>query len=445
MTSEETFNKQLPSALTQLPRIPLDLVLENLDLTSFRNLRPASRQIAINSIYSQFFRSTTTNTSLKTPKSLQDHLSHPEIGPQLEKLTIVGTPYDGPPAEAAIKTKAQRSEFDYNPLRPGPRDQWNDWQRLQNLSQKKVQPSDEEQAAPKDPGWMQARKRKDEIGQEINLLSYILTKCSGLRTIQLDCRSTALRSSSSGHSRWFGGTRLSKPAIESWVFRIFTSALSYSDVKLSTLGIFPQYGGVATMLKMMPNLTSLDVYMICIPIGENLDINIGARRIYTKVFTHIAEEVELSHLKEVSLSRLPLQTDNLITFLKNHPKVEVLTLDSIILTTETWSTVFTRLECMPALESLRLMYLRTEASHLPVNLEPAAFEGDRQDKKKWHSWEEGYIMHTREMSKEEIKRGLAFKFSQYLLQQRMNQDGKLSLEIPRGFTIWNNTSTVRAI
>ncbi|KAF4494296.1 f-box domain [Fusarium agapanthi] len=162
------------------------------------------------------------------------------------------------------------------------------------------------------------------------------------------------------------------------------------------------FTGAATILTHMPNLTSLDLHLY------HLDHIILPR--YTKVFSHISQSIRLGCVKELSLRGLPLRPDDIILLLTNHPTIIKLCLDGVLLVGGSWSTVFSCIEAMPALESLHLSSLSTEHHHI-TNLDPVerTFDVDLEDREKWVPCGDGHILHTRDMCREEIQQGLDFR------------------------------------
>ncbi|KAF4343595.1 f-box domain protein [Fusarium beomiforme] len=162
------------------------------------------------------------------------------------------------------------------------------------------------------------------------------------------------------------------------------------------------FTGAASILKFMPNLASLDIHLHCLK-------NLFFHR-YSKVFAHIARDIRLGRLREISIRGLPLHPDDLVLFLRNHSTIIKLSLDGIRLVGKSWSTVFACIESMPALENLYLCSLRTDCHHI-TNLDPVerSFEVDLEDREKWVACGNGHILYKREMCKEEIRQGLCFR------------------------------------
>ncbi|KAF4441410.1 f-box domain [Fusarium acutatum] len=240
---------QTPSdRLSRLSGIPLDIILQHLDLASFTNLRLTSRQLSTNTIHSRFFRSTKTDLSLDSLHSLRDRTSHPQLEPLLRELTVVATLFDTQPAEATVQTRKKWSGFDKDELR---RDTENYRRRVENLRVKNVACTDEEvQEAQRDLEWIHTRIEQDtntDVGQVTDLLSSIFENATNLRAISLDACIIAGRTKTcrpAEHYRWYRSAyqNSSWPSIwtaASQTFRIVTSAISHSRIQLEKLQIFP--------------------------------------------------------------------------------------------------------------------------------------------------------------------------------------------------------------
>ncbi|KAF5582639.1 f-box domain-containing protein [Fusarium pseudoanthophilum] len=464
-----------------VPGIPLDIILQHLDLASYTNLRLTSRRLATTTIHRRFFRCAKTDLSLTSLQSLADRVSHPQLGPLLRELTVVATLYDTQPAEATVQTRKKWSSFDTNRL---------SYRRMEDLRIRNVPCTDEEiEQAQQDLEWMQTKIQQDtdtDISQVTRLLSSILEDAVNLRGINLGACIIAGRTETcqpAEHHKWYrcASRKASWPSVwtaASQTFRIVTSSISRSKIQLEKLQIFPDtllcsvqlrhvedhlrtlgggglaepwkniqsfglsfsthepietppdqreclfrhafaatnrfrltqhvesdaedFTGAATILRFMPNLESLDLHL------HHLDHILLPE--YTRAFTHVSQDIRLGSLRKLSLHGLSLRPDDLILFLTNHPTITKLSLNGILLIGGSWSSVFSCIETMPALESLHLRSLRTER-HEATNLEPLErnFEADLQDMEKWVLCGNEYILYTRDLCREEIQRGLDFR------------------------------------
>ncbi|KAI7759764.1 hypothetical protein LZL87_009087 [Fusarium oxysporum] len=487
MTIQEALVQTPSDRLIHLSGIPLDLILQHLDLATFTNLRLTSRQLSTNTISSRFFRSAKADLSLSSLQSLADRVSHPQLGPLLRELTVVATLYDTQPAEATVQTRMRWSGFDKDELR---RDAENYRQRVEGLRERNVACTEEEvHEAQQDLEWIQTRIQQDtntDVSQVTDLLSSIFEISANLRAINLDACIIAGHTKTcrpAEHYRWYrsANQNSSWPSIwtaASQTFRIVTSAISRSRIQLEKFQIFPDtplcsvqlrhvedhlrtlnpdglvaackniksfglsfsthilieapptqgeclfrhafaakspyrlnqhlesdaedFTGAAAILTYMPNLTSLDLHL------HHLDHLVLPK--YTKAFSHISQTIRLGRLRELSLRGLSLRPDDLVLFLTNHPTITKLSLDGILLVGGSWSSVFSCIETMPALENLHLSSLSTEYHHI-TNLDPVerTFEVDLQDREKWVTCGDGHILYKRDICREEIRQRLDFR------------------------------------
>ncbi|RKK70114.1 hypothetical protein BFJ69_g12134 [Fusarium oxysporum] len=248
MTIQEALTQTPSDRLSHLPGIPLDIILQHLDLATFTNLRLTSRQLSANTIHSRFFRSAKTDLSLSSLQSLAERVSYPQLGPVLREITVVATLFDTQPAEATVQTRKKWSEFDMDELW---RDTENYSQRVENLRERNVACTEEEvQEAQQDLEWIQTRIQQDtdtDVNQVTDLLSSIFEIAANLRAINLDACIIAGRTKTcrpAEHYRWYRSAdqNSSWPSIwtaASQTFRIVTSAISRSRIQLEKLQIFP--------------------------------------------------------------------------------------------------------------------------------------------------------------------------------------------------------------
>ncbi|KAF5712358.1 f-box domain-containing protein [Fusarium mundagurra] len=261
---------QTPSdRLSRLSGIPLDIILQHLDLASFTNLRLTSRQLSTSTIHCRFFRSAKTDLSVASIQSLTDRVSHPQLGPVLRELTVVATLYDTHPAEATVQTRKKWSGFDVEELR---RDTENYRQRVEDLRERNVDCTDEEvQEAQQDLEWMQARLQQDADpggSQVIRLLSSIFGLAVNLRVMNLDACIIGGRTktcSPAEHHRWYRSDHQSSSWPSVWAaasetYHIVTLAISRSRIQLEKLNIFPDTPACSVQLTHVePNWIVVDV------------------------------------------------------------------------------------------------------------------------------------------------------------------------------------------
>lgn len=83
--------------LSRLPAVPLDLVLENLDLASIKNLRLTSRWLSDNCLgprFKSFLREPTTDLSRSSLDNLDALVSHPYLRSTVKSITIMALTYN---------------------------------------------------------------------------------------------------------------------------------------------------------------------------------------------------------------------------------------------------------------------------------------------------------------------------------------------------------------
>ncbi|QGI87753.1 unnamed protein product [Fusarium fujikuroi] len=457
MNSLESLAQTQSDRLSRLSGIPLDIVLQHLDLASFTDLRLTSRQLSTNTIHSRFFRSAKTDLSLDSLHSLRDRAYHPQLGPVLRELTVVATLFDSQPAEATVQTRKKWSGFDKDELS---RDTENYRQRVENLRERNVSCTDEEvQEAQRDLEWINTRIEQDtstDVGQTpvssqvaprpahqlsitngtdpptrtqvgpqsgqqhlkpsaSSLQRYPIFRDTPLCSVQMRHVDDQLRTLGSEGFRdacknikSFGLSFSTYALIETppiqgeCLFRhAFAAEFRYKLGQYLESGV-EDFTGAATILGYMPNITSLDLHLHH---SDNLLLPE-----YTRTFAHISQNIRLGCLRELSLRGLPLRQDDIVLFLTNHPTIKKLCLDGILLVGGPWSPVFSCIETMPSLENLHLRSLSTEYHHV-TNLDPVlrTLEVDLQDKEKWVACGDGHILHTRDMCREEIRQGLDFR------------------------------------
>lgn len=165
------------------------------------------------------------------------------------------------------------------------------------------------------------------------------------------------------------------------------------------------FSGIARLLALTPNLTSLDLHFFNTLQGRPMG--------YDKLFALLAQETQLLRLQKCRLGGFYLEEESLLLFLANHAQMlQDLELEQIGLTSgRTWTPIFKRLDSeMPALTHLRLSALWGErVQHLHPIWEPR-----RQSKQYEEDWS-GFLcdggetlVYRREFDADEIKKGLRF-------------------------------------
>lgn len=162
------------------------------------------------------------------------------------------------------------------------------------------------------------------------------------------------------------------------------------------------FPGVADFLKLTPNLESLDLRMY-----NTLD---GSPHGYAKIFVAIAAGVRLRNLKRLVLRGIWTSEDALLRFLRCHPNIEALDLRDVHLVGANWEKTLSHFPKMRHLQNLHLENLWSTSERL-LNLEPVDPIFDDGLRGPGHSFpaRRGTMVHTRDISMEEIRAGLVFK------------------------------------
>lgn len=107
--------------------------------------------------------------------------------------------------------------------------------------------------------------------------------------------------------------------------------------------------GVAHLLAQMPNLESLDLHLY--------NTLRGTATSYAKVFTPIADDVNLPFLRHCALRGIRCSGSSLLTFLRRHNDLSTLELHEIYLQSGSWAAVFAHMGGMPQLQQVELYNL----------------------------------------------------------------------------------------
>ncbi|KAF5588336.1 f-box domain protein [Fusarium subglutinans] len=451
--------------LNRLSGIPLDIILHHLDLATFTNLRLTSRQLSTNTIHSRFFRSAKTDVSLASLQSLADRPAEATVltrqkwsGFDKDELRRDTENYRRHVEDlcernvACTNEEVQEAQRDLAWLKTRIEQDTNtDVSKVTDLLSsifinatnlraitldaciiagltKTCQPAEHHKwyrSASQNSSWPSVWSAASQtfriITSAISRSRIQLEKlqifpgtplCSvqlrhvedHLRTLDSDGFSDACKSIQSfelsfSTLRNIEGTSLGKAEC---LFRDAFAARSAYRRNRHLESDAEDFTGVATILTKMSNLASLDLHLY------HLDHIILPR--YTKVFSRISQSVSLGCLKDLSLRGLPLRPDDIIHFLTNHPTITTVCLDGVFLVGGSWSTVFSCIESMPALESLHLNSLSTEHHHI-TNLDPVELNSDvdLEDREKWVPCGDGHILYNRIMCRKEICQGLDFR------------------------------------
>ncbi|KAI4148947.1 MAG: hypothetical protein L6R39_002645 [Caloplaca ligustica] len=106
------------------------------------------------------------------------------------------------------------------------------------------------------------------------------------------------------------------------------------------------YPGVARLLKQMPNLERLDLHLY-------MTLRSGTDS-YAKVFSNIAYEVVLPHLRQCTLRGIHCDETSMLRFLRAHDTIETLEMREVHLVSGSWQPIFAHLCTMPSLQLVTL-------------------------------------------------------------------------------------------
>lgn len=161
------------------------------------------------------------------------------------------------------------------------------------------------------------------------------------------------------------------------------------------------FPGVALFLRQTPNLEALDLFLY-----NTLE---GAPWTYSNLFSHIAQTVHLPKLRRLTLRGIWTTPNSLLLFLRTHPDLTHIDLREVHVTGGTWEPILKNLVSMPSLAELHLENLWSGSEHL-LNLQPKNPVYDDKERAPGRSYptRNGTMVHTRDISVEELKDGLEF-------------------------------------
>lgn len=470
------------SRLEQLPVEVLEHTIEYLDATSVGALRLTCRGIARDSMgprFVSFFHGQTTDLSRESLAVLQNIATHPTLGGAVRKLTIEATVYD---------SSLERRKIDMGDIVMG-ESLHSDGSRtpikMRNLTPEQVATCEA------DVAWVHAREQAQDAFMAsdavIEALATVLAALGTLDVLELDACLVVSRAGKRAVRRraW------PKPVwdLASRTFAVTALALARSGVAVETLNVFrntrtcsvrasdisdllpamegpgstfaastgsrmkslalslstpcratPNYldhanggnsalppaakcHGVAELLALMPGLETLDLHLY-----STAGPFRGYVMAHDRLFAKVADTVCLPALRILWLRGLPVTEASLLAFLENHPGIEELYLQSVRLTTGSWTPVLERIGAMPALEKLHLSSLYVSPGEgLPwgtlLNLCPGPpcalhygeeerdfgalpkIAGKRLDKTLTWDGDGPRLVHTRDLSREDIRGG----------------------------------------
>lgn len=161
------------------------------------------------------------------------------------------------------------------------------------------------------------------------------------------------------------------------------------------------FPGVARFLRQTPNLEALDLFLY-----NTLE---GAPWAYSAMFNNISTIVHLPQLRRLTLRGIWATPTSLLLFLRNHPDLTQIDLREVHVSGGTWEPILKHFQTMPRLTKLHLENLWSGSEHL-LNLQPQNSMYDDEKKIPGHYFptRHGTMVHTRDISVEEIKDGLDF-------------------------------------
>ncbi|CZS99651.1 uncharacterized protein RCO7_07949 [Rhynchosporium graminicola] len=124
-----------------------------------------------------------------------------------------------------------------------------------------------------------------------------------------------------------------------------------------------QFPWHTSMLRQLPKLDALDLHMF-----RTLSHSVKE---HERIFEHVANDVKLPLLAQVSLRGVQSSHESLLKFLENHPLISYLSIEEMKLSVRSWEPVIKRICQLPGLKKLRLSNLFDEQ-----NLFNLLFEGD---------------------------------------------------------------------
>lgn len=161
------------------------------------------------------------------------------------------------------------------------------------------------------------------------------------------------------------------------------------------------FPGVAQFLQQTPNLEALDLFLY-----NTLE---GAPWAYSNLFSHVAKTVHLPKLRRFTLRGIWTTPNSLLLFLRTHPDLTQIDMREVHVTGGTWEPILKHLQSMHSLADLHLENLWSGSEHL-LNLQPKNPAYDEEERVLGHYFptRNGTMVHTRDISVDEIRDGLEF-------------------------------------
>ncbi|KAL8706508.1 MAG: hypothetical protein Q9201_000440 [Fulgogasparrea decipioides] len=157
------------------------------------------------------------------------------------------------------------------------------------------------------------------------------------------------------------------------------------------------YPGIARLLKLMPNLKSLDLHLY--------NILYGSWKSYAKVFSCIVDDIVLPSLRHCTLRGIRCCETSLLSFLGAHNGIVTLEMRQMYLDSGSWPSIFTHLCSMSDLQELTLQNLWDATGH--INLAPKDRLSEREEDfaRRREEDEEEYVYDTDEEGKPDNENG----------------------------------------
>ncbi|KAK0720271.1 hypothetical protein B0H67DRAFT_575544 [Lasiosphaeris hirsuta] len=169
------------------------------------------------------------------------------------------------------------------------------------------------------------------------------------------------------------------------------------------------FDGIVALLRLMPQLQTLDLHMFN-------KLREGNSEIYDRIFVDIAEKVYLPQLTTLTLRGMRATTTSLLHFIESPPKLRHLELRYMCLGSGIWASIFPRLAKVGKLEFLRLSNLFDRRL---VNLAPRDAAAMAEEMPTWATDDQlrnttsfpctnCHLIHTRDFGPDVLAKGLEF-------------------------------------
>lgn len=464
------------SRLGQLPVEVLEYTLEYLDLNSIGSLRRTCRGIARDSMgprFLSFFQEQTTDLSRESLVVLHDVATHPTLGGAVRKLIIEAPVYNTCANQPSLGTGRWS---DSALVEPAPCEAFAAWLHAKQQAHDAFTASDAVieslasvltalgtlDALELDACLVDGPTRKRalwrpprpdaywDLASRTFAVTVLALARSGVAVEALrvfrDTNRCSVRASDisdilpaiQGPGSTFAastGSRMKSLALSlSTPCRPTSNYLDHDNGGNSALPPAATCHGVAELLALMPGLETLDLHLY-----STAGPFRGYVMAHDRLFARIADTVRLPALRVLWLRGLPVTETGLLTFLGSHSGIEELYLQSVRLTTGSWTPILELIGTMPALEKLHLSSLYVSPREglswgSLLNLcpgPPCALHYGNEERDfgalpvlrgeklaKTFSWDgdgaplAGGLVHTRDMTREDIRGGeglLAFK------------------------------------